>query len=170
MRPRDKSHFEKFQSYHEKLYAQVEPMSVTPFSPPVLEKALHAIMVSYVRMYGNKEINNNPYPYPEELINNFESLIIKRLMSIDPNEKKYLLDLLKEKKKNWKVWKYETWTKDSNEDTDIGLLHRAGNYLAMENREYTWVTPQSLRDVDAECKMEITRSYTSEEMDLQNGE
>ncbi|MDB4234132.1 helicase-related protein [Alphaproteobacteria bacterium] len=167
-RPRDRSHFEKFQSYHQKLYAQVEPMSVTPFSPPVLDKALHAVMVSYVRMYGNREINRCPYPYPEKLINNFEDLILKRLMSIDPNEKQYLLNLLKEKKHYWKVWKYETWTKGSNSESDIGLLHRAGNYLAMENRNNTWITPTSLRDVDAECKIEITKSYMSKEMELQN--
>ena len=65
--------------------------------------------------------------------------------------------------------KYEKRTKDSNQDSDIGLLHRAGNYLAMENRDFTWVTPQSLRDVDAECKIEISRAYISEEMEKENG-
>ena len=51
-KPRDRSHFEKFRTYHERLYAQVEPTSVTPFSPPVLDRALHAVLVAYVRQLG----------------------------------------------------------------------------------------------------------------------
>ena len=52
-KPRDRSHFEKFRTYHERLYAQVEPTSVTPFSPPVLDRALHAVLVAYVRQLGD---------------------------------------------------------------------------------------------------------------------
>src|SRR5699024_6241525 len=44
-RPRDKSYYEHFREYHAKLYCNVEPTSVTPFSAPVRERALHAIMI-----------------------------------------------------------------------------------------------------------------------------
>ena len=49
-RPRDKSHYEQFRSYHSRVYCNVEPTSVTPFSAPVRERALHAIMVGMMRL------------------------------------------------------------------------------------------------------------------------
>ena len=63
-RPRDKSHLKKFRTYHDRLYAQVEPMSVTPYSPPVIDKALHAALIGYIRMYGNAELilSQNLFP------------------------------------------------------------------------------------------------------------
>ena len=74
-RPRDRSHFEKFRTYHSQLYAQVEPTSVTPFSPPVLDRALHAIMAGYVRQRGDEEQSFSPYPYPENLVNSIRDTI-----------------------------------------------------------------------------------------------
>src|SRR5579863_10252007 len=65
-KPRDRSHFEKFRSYHERLYAQVEPTSVTPFAPPVLDRALHAVIVAFVRQ--NAEQSLMPWPVPLEMI------------------------------------------------------------------------------------------------------
>ena len=44
-KPRDRSHFEHFQEYHSKIYSKVEATSVTPFSAPAREIALHAILV-----------------------------------------------------------------------------------------------------------------------------
>ena len=64
--PRDRSHYERFRSYHERLYAQVEPTSVTPYSRPVLERALHAVMAAYVRQSGNPNMSAHPRPVPVE--------------------------------------------------------------------------------------------------------
>ena len=46
---RDRSHYEHFQAYHSRLYSQVEPSSVTPFTLPVLERALHATFIAWLR-------------------------------------------------------------------------------------------------------------------------
>ena len=39
-RPRDLAHFEQFRHYHETFYAQVEALSVTPFSATSLDRGL----------------------------------------------------------------------------------------------------------------------------------
>ena len=49
-RPRDLAHFEQFRHYHETFYAQVEPLSVTPFSPTAIERGLDAVLVSAARV------------------------------------------------------------------------------------------------------------------------
>ena len=54
VRPRDLSHFERFEHYHSTLYQQVEPLSVTPFSARALDRGLSALLVSYVRLLGEK--------------------------------------------------------------------------------------------------------------------
>lgn len=58
VRPRDLSHFERFEHYHATLYQQVEPLSVTPFSARALDRGLSALLVSYVRLLGEK-FNSN---------------------------------------------------------------------------------------------------------------
>ena len=51
-KPRDRSHYENFISYHDSIYRYVEPTSVTPFSPPAMERALHAALVIVMRQTG----------------------------------------------------------------------------------------------------------------------
>ncbi|MEU3169397.1 helicase-related protein [Streptosporangium sp. NPDC006930] len=48
-KPRDRSHYETFGVYHESLYRQVEPTSVTPWSLASRQRALHACLVILVR-------------------------------------------------------------------------------------------------------------------------
>ncbi|WP_456598663.1 DISARM system helicase DrmA [Blastococcus sp. SYSU DS0616] len=49
-RPRDMAHFEQFRHYHETFYAQVEALSVTPFSETALERGLMGVLVSAARV------------------------------------------------------------------------------------------------------------------------
>jgi hypothetical protein len=51
-RPRDLSHYERFEHYHATLYQQVEALSVTPFSPRAIDRGLTALLVSFLRLYG----------------------------------------------------------------------------------------------------------------------
>lgn len=49
-RPRDLSHYERFEHYHATFYKHVEAQSVTPYSSRALERGLAGALVSYVRM------------------------------------------------------------------------------------------------------------------------
>jgi hypothetical protein len=49
-RPRDRSHYERFASYHESFYRSVEATSVTPFSPRALDRGLAGTLVALARL------------------------------------------------------------------------------------------------------------------------
>jgi Helicase conserved C-terminal domain len=49
-RPRDMAHFEQFRHYHETFYAQVEALSVTPYSDSAMERGLTGVLVSVARV------------------------------------------------------------------------------------------------------------------------
>jgi hypothetical protein len=49
-RPRDMAHFEQFRHYHETFYAQVEALSVTPYSETAMERGLMGVLVSVSRV------------------------------------------------------------------------------------------------------------------------
>ncbi|WP_242392206.1 DISARM system helicase DrmA [Anaeromyxobacter oryzisoli] len=53
-RPRDLSHYERFEQYHATFYQQVEATSVTPFSSRALDRGLSALMVALVRLAARK--------------------------------------------------------------------------------------------------------------------
>lgn len=164
-RPRDRSHFEKFRSYHERLYAQVEPTSVTPFSPPALARALHAAMIAYVRQSGAEDVA--PYPFPAELVDDFARIMDRRAaVAADGDDQiEALGDLLTRRKSQWMSWEPRKW-RAGRDDRDPGLMYAAGEFIPPEWAMYTWPVQQSLRTVDAECQAVITRLYKNHEEEL----
>jgi ATP-dependent helicase YprA (DUF1998 family) len=161
-KPRDRSHFEKFRSYHERLYAQVEPTSVTPFSPPVLDRALHAVITAYARQAGNDRLARSPYPYPESLIETLRAIVLPRVRAVDEGELVNFERVFNDRASEWERWTQTRWT-GSFDSQDIPLLRAAGAYVDRGAAKTSWATPQSMRDVDAECQIEITQLFVSEE-------
>ncbi len=157
-KPRDRSHFEKFRSYHERLYAQVEPTSVTPFSPPALDRALHAVMVAYVRQTGTAEQAASPYPIPKAKLAELEAILRRRVLVVDPEEEQELLNQFSSRVDEWRRWERVVWSSFA-QNNDLPLLRVAGAYCSPELSRLSWPTPQSMRTVDAECQVEITTLY-----------
>ncbi len=57
-RPRDLSHYETFEHYHETFYKHVEPFSVTPFSARALDRGLAGVLVALMRL-REERLNGN---------------------------------------------------------------------------------------------------------------
>jgi hypothetical protein len=83
-RPRDLSHYEHFRSYHEKLYGQVEPTSVTPFAPPVIKRALRGAAVAFVRMIA--PLKSAPKEIDAEILKRILNVLRDRAIKIGINQ------------------------------------------------------------------------------------
>ena len=152
-KPRDKSHYEHFQTYHSKVYCNVEPTSVTPFSAPLRERALHALIIGIIRLEGDDTINSNPPSFPSrKTIEHIKNVISERINSIDPEELEETLshiDTIMDDWKNWEPQKYQ----DFITGEELPLMFPAGS-----RRNESWgekrgfPTPTSMRNVDASCE------------------
>jgi hypothetical protein len=49
-KPRDRSHYERFTTYHDTFYRFVEAMSLTPFSGPALDRGLAGTLIAMARL------------------------------------------------------------------------------------------------------------------------
>lgn len=58
-KPRDRSHYEFFRSFHQAYYRHVEPTSVTPFALPAQDRGLHGAFLALVRMVSNLHDNRH---------------------------------------------------------------------------------------------------------------
>jgi hypothetical protein len=100
-RIRDVSHYEFFHSYHQSIYKYVEPITVTPFSSPVLERTLHAQIISIARFLIDQENNNNTVPdNVKYLLNNLHMIYDKIIQNQDFNILRKFKDSIEERVRN----------------------------------------------------------------------
>jgi hypothetical protein len=157
-KPRDRSHFEHFQEYHSKIYSKVEPTSVTPFSSPARERALHAILVGLIRFYSEQS-RNHPKPFPaSETIEKVKQIIFDRVNLIDNVEYEKTLELIEEKLEYWKNELPLTYG-SLGQSTNIPLMYPAGSSPSEDIKARAWSTPTSMRNVDSTCDAIVITNY-----------
>lgn len=157
-KPRDRSHFEHFQEYHSKIYSKVEPTSVTPFSAPTRERALHSILIGLIRIYSEKN-RISPKPFPDgSLIKKVTELIYERVKRIDEEELTKTINLIAERLNYWQnelPLEYGSFGVMNN----IPLIYPAGTNPSDDIKSRAWPTPTSMRNVDATCDAIVVNNY-----------
>ena len=162
-KPRDRSHYEHFQSFHASIYRHVEPTSVTPFAAPVRERALHALLVTLVRYWGSPDTRELPQPFPNvDLIENIRSVIEERVTSIDSDERDLALKYFDEVVDRWQRVLPPIYGNfgPSGYSSGVPLMYPAGSEPLEDWAGRSWSTPSSMRNVDATCEAEIISQYS----------
>lgn len=162
-KPRDRSHYESFRSYHQRLYAQVEPTSVTPFSPPAVERALPGVILAAFRQFSDSGSADNPRPFPlpegSRLRCRIESMIRKRVGIVDEDETQNVMRAFEHRLREWQAWNPLEYGGFGSPPEHPPLMHPAGSRVPIEWKNHSWSVMSSLRNVDANCEGEITSIY-----------
>jgi hypothetical protein len=158
---RDKSHFEHFREYHQKLYAQVESTSVTPFSDSCLDRGLHAVVIGFLRQALNDDVARTPdWNEIKKHLNNkilpFYNRLIERATLVDPEQvdelKSRFLTILKRLERGG----YTAWKVDSKVN---GYMYSAGTTIPQTLKSKAEPMINTMRNVDSECRGLIASIY-----------
>nr|WP_255724709.1 helicase-related protein [Shimazuella soli] len=159
-KPRDRSFYENFISYHSKIYSHVEPTSVTPYSSPVRERALHALLVGLLRYLGDEQLAHKPYPYPkQELIEYCKNIILQRVDHVDESELDDTERMLNYYIQDWDSFQPLNYGNASGLNQEIPLIYPYGVAIDEDWKDRSWPTPTSMRSVDVTCEAFITSEY-----------
>lgn len=157
MRPRDRSHYETFQQYHQALYRAVEPSSVTPFAAPALDRTLHAAIVLAVRHSLHLETNDAAASFTKDSTETREvlELLLNRLSRACPPEDQDALETrFWELVNQWNDEAQKPYGKLRFEHARQlrGLLRHYGESFG-NLRSIPWPTLNSMRHVDGETPL-----------------
>ena len=151
-KPRDRSHYEHFRSYHHNIYQHVEPTSVTPFALPVRDRALHALVVILSRFWGDEQLRITPtHPPNDELRSKIKAAIRARVMSSDPSEwprTEARLDFIFHR---WAQFQPSLYGRFGSPSEETPLMYPAGSQKHPNWLDWPFSTPSSMRNVDADC-------------------
>jgi hypothetical protein len=158
-RPRDRSHYETFQAFHQALYRAVEPASVTPFAPPALDRTLHAGLVVTLRHCLGWDRPADAKRFDRETAAAVLNALAARLEAAAKDSEIALLQsMIEDRLEEW-----ETQVRASNLKP---LVFSGGKQFRSLLRPFEhrdpklglWPTLNSMRHVDGETRFEVWRS------------
>ncbi|WP_077325348.1 helicase-related protein [Virgibacillus siamensis] len=153
-RPRDRSHYETFSSYHQAFYKYVEPTSITPFSPPARKRALHAVLISLVRHLTLLNKDNEASRFRKDLtgIEQIKDVILERIENIMPEEYEDAVEEVQMVIENW----HNVASIDENLTYRNSKLRRLlYPYHEQFPGKDVFPTLQSMRNVSEECVVRV---------------
>jgi hypothetical protein len=158
-RPRDRSHYEHFQAYHSRIYTNVEPTSVTPFSAPLRQRALHAIIIGYLRLTADEEYNKGRPVLPsKDKVAELRDIIARRVRCVDPDEEINTLSHFDDIIRQWENDEPAVFF-GSNFSDAIPLMYPSGSLPNEKWKGRGFKIPLSMRNVDPDSKVSILREY-----------
>jgi hypothetical protein len=117
-------------------------------------------MAGFTRQLGGLEQIESPNPFPEELMERLYDLALERVEAVDGNERETLEKIFLRRENEWKRWEHRNWDVGfAGQNAGSALLRTAGAWISAEDALICWATPRSMRNVDAEARVEITRQY-----------
>lgn len=160
-KPRDRSHYENFKSYHQSLYRYVEPTSITPWAKPALERALHASLIAVVRMTGYLNANSQAKYFDQnnqdfkKILEVFTARLNSAMDDVSVSERADVFEFLKEI--------IEAWSKKINSGNlthfDASSSGKQFKPLikSFDGKEEVdaWKTLNSMRNVDTTTQLYI---------------
>lgn len=109
---RDRSHYERFRSYHESFYRFVEPTGATPFSKPARERALHAVLTAMIRQKEEWKDDKDAKKFDmgdlEESISEIQEFVLNRIKSINARSENQLKDDIEDVRSEMQEF-FEKW-------------------------------------------------------------
>jgi hypothetical protein len=158
-KPRDRSHFEQFRAYHSAFYKHVEPTSVTPFTAPVLERALHALIVIVARATCGVDMPDG-FNKDDPRLATFLQYLEDRAKAIDPEHASEVTERCRKLVEQWSAFKPSAWGGFDQVEDRSRLMYPAGaEERSGDLDDDSWPTPTSMRNVDVECAAKVVTTY-----------
>ena len=161
-KPRDRSHYETFSTYHQSLYRYVEPTSITPWAPPARARALHAALIVLVRLSGYLMPNDNAGAFDKNnpdfnsLYITFKERIIDSTSDMDAQEVDKILVHLDEIIDEWHGY---ALNKEINRYESDNSGHQFNPLIKSfdggSKKKGYWKTLNSMRNVDTETLIKV---------------
>ncbi|UTV80128.1 DISARM system helicase DrmA [Acidithiobacillus sp. YTS05] len=163
-RPRDLSHYERFEHYHETFYKHVEALSVTPFSVRALDRGLSGVLVGLMRLWDehlNANLKAGEVTDIDPIWGEVFDLLAKRGENAthDPAVAARITDMLNRRRDEWLARVHNQrdhrLSYKPEGGATVGLLEQAG-----ENDWEMFTCLNSLRDVEGTVDLVLDQRPT----------
>ncbi|MFE9918532.1 DISARM system helicase DrmA [Micromonospora sp. NPDC005553] len=166
-RPRDLSHYERFDHFHATAYRQVEALSVTPFAERAIDRGLTGVLVALVRdLEGtyNGNLRAREFDRHGQLADHVVRYLKRRSeVAADNTVRQRVEDELEARLDLWAQERARparrlAYDKPYHSDDVAGLLHRPE-----EGRWAQTTCPTSLRDVEPGIQLQLLRGVVEDD-------